>query len=172
MADLEKTPAQQGTGTDGVQTDTQQSPERKSYTQEELDNLIESRLNRDRNQRKNTPEYKAFLEWQKSQKTDDEKNKELMDNYNLAKNELAVLKAEKKVINANAKPEFAEFVASKVLAMGDDFEANLAEYKKNNPQYFGETVVKKVSTSPDLGGKAGNQTTNDKMNNLIRGARK
>lgn len=171
MAELEKTPAQQGTVTEpGTPQGTE--PEVKSYTQEELDTIIEKRIARDRRTRENTPEYKAFKEWEESQKSQDDKNSELKKNYDLAKNELAVLKAEKKVISANAKPEFAEFVASKVLSMGDDFEANLAEYKKDNPQYFGETVVKKVATSPDLGGKAGNQTTNDKMNSLIRGARK
>ncbi len=171
MAESTNTPAQQGNTTEpNSQQNTE--PVTKAYTQEELDAIIEKRIARDRRTRENTPEYKAFKEWEESQKSQDDKNSELKKNYDLAKNELAVLKAEKKVISANCKSEFAEFVASKVLAMGDDFEANLAEYKKNNPQYFGETVVKKVSTSPDLGGKAGNQTTNDKMNNLIRGARK
>lgn len=155
MTELENTATQQDAVTD---TDTQMStePERKSYTQDDIDAIVEKRLARER----------------RSQKTTDEKHNELQKNYDSALSELAALKAEKKVISANAKLEFAEFVASKVLSMGDDFEANLAEYKKNNPQYFGETVVKKVSTSPDLSGKAGASTTNDKMNNLIRGARK
>jgi hypothetical protein len=170
MAELENTPAQQGNTETSTSTGTE--PEKKSYTQEELDAIIEKRIARDRRTRENTPEYKAFKEWEDSQKTKEEKESELQKKYDLSQSELAVLKAEKKVISANAKPEFAEFVASKVLSMGDDFEANLAEYKKNNPQYFGETVVKKVSTSPDLSGKAGASTTNDKMNNLIRGARK
>lgn len=166
MAELENTATEQE-----KVTEPNAEPERKSYTQEELDAMIEKRIARDRRARENTPEFKAFKEWEDSKKSQEDKDNELRKNYEFATNELAVLKAEKKVIGANCKSEFAEFVASKVLSMDGDFETNLAEYKKNNPQYFGETVVKKVSTSPDLSGKAGNQTTNDKMNSLIRGAR-
>ncbi len=171
MAEVENTAVQQGTDTDDVQANTE--PERKSYTQEELDTIIEKRIARDRRTRENTPEFKAFKEWESSQKTADEKNSELQKNYDNALSELAILKAEKKVLNANCQNEFAEFVASKVLAMGDDFENNLADYKKDNPQYFGETVVKKVATSPSLTGTAATgNTTNDKMNSVLRGARK
>ena len=53
-----------------------------------------------------------------------------------------------------------------------DFETALKEYKKNNPQFFGETVVKKVQTSPALnGGGDKPQTTNSIMNNLLRNSR-
>ncbi len=171
MAEHENTASEQVTGTDDVQMSTE--PERKSYTQEELNAIIEKRIARDRKARENTPEFKAFKEWEDSQKTTDEKHNELQKNYDSALSELAMLKAEKKVIGANCQSEFAEFVASKVLAMGEDFDKNLADFKKDNPQYFGETVVKKVATSPSLTGTASlGNTTNDKMNSVLRGARK
>ena len=46
-----------------------------------------------------------------------------------------------------------------------------AKYKKDNPQYFGETVVKKVQSSPAMAGGTQPQTTNDIMNNLLRSGR-
>ena len=46
-----------------------------------------------------------------------------------------------------------------------DFEKALKDFKKENPQYFGEVVVKKVQSSPNLnGGASQGQTTNSIMN--------
>ena len=53
-----------------------------------------------------------------------------------------------------------------------DFAKALENYKKDNPQYFGDTVVKKVQSSPSLNaGGPQPQTTNDIMNNILRGAK-
>ena len=166
MAEEIKNPAPQE---ENVDTGTE--PAEKTYTQEEIDSLVEKRLSRERRKHENDPDYKAFKEWQKTQKTDEERNAERDKELADTKNEIAMLRAEKKVIGANAKPEFAEFIASKVLLMGEDFDKNLADYKKNNPHFFGETVVKKVSSAPTLGGRSEEGTTNQKMNDLIRGAR-
>lgn len=52
-----------------------------------------------------------------------------------------------------------------------DFKTALKEYKKDNPQYFGEVQIKKVQTSRNLAGGTQPQTTNSIMNDIIRGAR-
>ena len=69
--------------------------------------------------------------------------------------------------------EFSKFVTSEVLSLVNDttdFETALKDYKKNNPQYFGEVIVKKVQTSPSLNaGGDKPQTTNDIMNSILRG---
>ena len=53
-----------------------------------------------------------------------------------------------------------------------DFATALTNYKKENPQYFGDTVVRKVQSSPNLNnGGTPAQTTNDIMNNILRGAK-
>ena len=53
-----------------------------------------------------------------------------------------------------------------------DFETALENFKKSSPQYFGETVIKKVQTSPTLNnGGTQTTTTNDIMNNILRSAR-
>ena len=52
-----------------------------------------------------------------------------------------------------------------------DFATALESYKKENPQYFGDTVVKKVQSSPNLTGGAKEVTTNDIMNDILRGTR-
>ena len=89
-------------------------------------------------------------------------------------NENKQLKTELQMNSSNVKKEFSKFVANEVLSQVDDendFATVLENYKKENPQYFGETVVKKVQSSPNLnGGNTQPQTTNDIMNDLLRGA--
>ena len=77
--------------------------------------------------------------------------------------------------NSDVKPEFLKFVTSEVMNLVTDdvnFDTALKNFKKENSQYFGETVIKKVQSSPTLVGGSKPKTTNDIMNNLIRGGRK
>lgn len=82
------------------------------------------------------------------------------------------LKAELIMNGSNVKKEFQKFVRSEVMAgVNDenDFAKVLEGYKESNPQYFGEAKVVKTQTSPVLAGGSQPQTTNDIMNNIIRG---
>lgn len=99
----------------------------------------------------------------------DELNNSLTDLTNENKD----LKAQIKMVDCGVKKEFSKFVRSEVMSRVDDktdFETALESYKKENSQYFGETVVKKVQSSPNLnGGNNQETTTNDIMNNILRG---
>ena len=72
---------------------------------------------------------------------------------------------------SGVKKEFEKFVTSEIKSQitdDKDFKTVLADYKKENPQYFGNNS-KKVQTSSSLGGsEAKPVTTNDIMNNLLR----
>ena len=74
---------------------------------------------------------------------------------------------------SNVKKEFSKFVTSEVMSQVNDetdFATALENYKNENPQYFGETVVKKVQTSPKLNNNSGGANTNSIMNDVIRQA--
>lgn len=105
--------------------------------------------------------------------TIDENNKTLENMQNVT-NENSNLKAQLQMSNSNVKKEFNKFVTSEIMAKVDekhDFATVLEDYKKENPQYFGDTVVKKVQSSPALNtGIKQPQTTNDIMNDILRGA--
>ena len=103
-----------------------------------------------------------------------EDNNKSLESLQTLTNENKDLKAEIQMNGSNVKKEFSKFVRSEVMAnVKDDidFTTALETYKKDNPQYFGETVVKKVQSSPSLN-TGGNQpqTTNNIMNNIIRGS--
>lgn len=97
-----------------------------------------------------------------------------LQNLETLTNENKDLKAQLQMGDSNVKKEFSKFVRSEIMSKVDDkndFESVLKEYKKDNPQYFGDTVVKKVQSSPNLqGGEPKASTTNSIMNDLLRGA--
>lgn len=148
----------------------------KTYTKEDLDNSFNAGVKKASTEWQKDEKYKEFLAWKKTSQSDSEKMAELQTNYTNAINENALLKAQLKITDSDVKKEFAKFVTSEVMSLVNDttdFDTALKNYKKENPQFFGETVVKKVQTSPILN-NGGNQpqTTNNIMNDLLRGARK
>lgn len=101
-------------------------------------------------------------------------NDETLKNLQTLTDENKDLKNQIQMNGSNVKKEFMKFVTNEVSSQVNDetdFATALENYKKENPQYFGETVVKKVQSSPVLNG-GGNQgtTTNDIMNNILRSA--
>ena len=103
-----------------------------------------------------------------------EDNNKSLENLKSLTNENKDLKAQLQMSDSNVKKEFMEFVTSKVSSQVNDetdFATALENYKKENPQYFGETVVKKVQSSPTLNGGSQETTTNDIMNDILRSSK-
>lgn len=148
----------------------------KTYTKEDLDNSFNAGVKKANSDWQKDEKYKEFLAWKKTSQSDSEKMTELQTNYTNAMNENALLKAQLKIADSDVKKEFAKFVTSEVMSLVNDttdFDTALKEFKKTSPQFFGEVVVKKVQSSPSLNA-GGNQpqTTNNIMNDILRGARK
>ena len=123
--------------------------------------------------KKENGDYKSKIE--ELNVTIDNNNKSLENLQNVT-NENKDLKNQIQMSGSDVKKEFMKFVTSEVNSKVNDetdFATALESYKKENPQYFGETVVKKVQSSPSLA-NSGNATTstNDIMNNILRSARK
>lgn len=151
-----------------------EEPTQKTYTKEDLDNSFNAGVKKANSDWQKDEKYKEFLEWKKSNQNDSEKINELQTSNEALKKENALLKATSKVAGSDVKPEFLKFVTSEVMSMVNettDFDTALKNYKKENTQYFGEVVVKKVQTSPTLAGGTKPQTTNDIMNSLLRGTK-
>ena len=118
-------------------------------------------------------EYKGYkTETENLSKQLEEKEKS-MKSFEDVSNENKSLKAQLKLNENNIKKEFSKFVTSEIMSQVDDkndFDTVLKSYKKDNPQYFGDTVIKKTQTSPSLNaGGDKPQTTNDIMNSILRG---
>ena len=165
-----------------IVNDGEKQEEVKTYTEQDIQNSFNAGVKKASSEWQKDEKYKEFLAWKKNSQNDSEKINELsnlnadLTNQNTAlSKEIEKLNAQIKVDSSDVKKEFSKFVTSEVLAnVSDtvDFDHALREYKKNNPQYFGETVIKKTQSAPNL--SSGNQTpntTNSIMNSIIRGAR-
>ena len=145
----------------------------KTYTQEDIDNSFNAGVKKAKTDWQKDEKYKEFLEWKKSNQNDSEKINELTTQLEQVAKENALLKATNEVAKSEVKPEFLKFVTSEVMNLVNDttdFETALKDYKKTNPHFFGEVVVKKVQSSPNLNnGGTKTNTVNDIFNSMIRG---
>ena len=163
----------------GTQTTTQTNNEpvnnepTKTYTQDDINNSFNAGMSKAKKELEKSEDYKNYLEWKKTNQNDSEKIIELQNSVDTLTRENNLLKATNEVAKSNVKPEFLKFVTSEVMSMVNDttdFDTALKNYKKESPQFFGDTVIKKVQSSPTLnGGGTKETTTNDIMNNLLRG---
>ena len=153
----------------------EQETTEKTYTEQDIQNSFNAGVRKANSEWQKDEKYKEFLDWKKSNQSENEKLAELENSNALKEIEIQELKSLLKVKDSDVKKEFQKFVSSEVMNLvdeGTDFDTALKNYKNDNPQYFGEVVVKKVQSSPNLsnGGQKEN-TTNDIMNDVIRGAR-
>lgn len=145
----------------------------KTYTKEDLDNSFNAGRKKASNDWQKDEKYKEFIEWKKSNQNDSEKMAELQASNENLKKENELLKATNKVAKSEVKPEFLKFVTSEVMSLTNDtndFESVLKNYKKENPQYFGEVVIKKTQSSPSLTGGIKPNSINEIFNDMIRNA--
>ena len=147
----------------------------KTFTQADVDRLIQSRLERERKKYPSEEEITAYRTWKDGQQTEQERqakrDKELADSksaLSAAQSELEQVKRDKYVLSKGLTGDDAEFIAFKALKMMDDkttFEQAVDKLTENRQK------VKFDWTAPAGGGDKPN-ATNAAMNSLIRGALK
>ena len=127
----------------------------KTYTQEVV-NEINAKL-KDKYEKKYAGiDLKKYKEWEESQKTDSEKQQEILQENETLKKQLAIAENKSVVANAGVDSKFQKFVLSEVSEMEGDFEDNLKDYLKENPQF----LISKVET-PKSNGVATQKISDD-----------
>lgn len=154
------------------------------FTQEQFNEALRNEVARKTKGFPNKEELEEFRKWkEKQQQNDEQQEDEQQDeekNNNVEENQEVDLEKqnainENKVLKAGVNTEFSEFVTYEVSKMKGDFSKNLTKFLKDNPKYLTSNdntkFVKKVGSSLNLEGSKPTQTTNQKMNDLIRSAR-
>ena len=101
-------------------------------------------------------DLKAFNEWKESQKTETEKSLEKDKKIETLEKQLAYAENKSVVANAGVDSKFQKFVLSEVSEMEGEFEDNLKDYLKENPQF----LINKVET-PKTNGVATKKIGNE-----------
>ena len=124
----------------------------KTFTQEEVNAM----LAKEKKKMPSKEDLKAFNEWKESQKTEEDKKNEILQENETLKKQLAYAENKSVVANAGVDSKFQKFVLSEVSEMEGEFEDNLKDYLKENPQF----LVSKVET-PKSNGVATQKISDD-----------
>lgn len=150
-------------------------PQEKTFTQADVDKLIQTRLERERKKYPSEEEITAYRTWKDSQQTEQERQakqaKDLADSkaaLTASQAEVEQLRRDKYVLSKGLTGEDAEFIAFKAMKMVNDkttFEQAVDALTANRKKATFDW------TAPAGGGTKEN-TANQQMNALIRGALK
>lgn len=145
----------------------------KTFSQADVDKMIQARLDRERKKYPTEEEITAYRTWKDGQQTEQERqakrDKELADSKSAltaAQTEIAQIKREKYVLSKGLTGDEAEFITFKAQKMVDDkttFEQAVDEITKNRQKV-------KFDWTASAGGGEKKSDTNAVMNNMIRGA--
>lgn len=108
----------------------------KTFSQEEVNAMLKKEREKVSKKIPDAKQYKAFQEWQESQKTDEQKNLEKETEYQKTKNDLIEAQHQIAILESGVDKEQADFVLFKVSKMDGDFDENLESYLKEHPQYL------------------------------------
>ena len=125
-------------------TDNADTP--KTYTEQEVQDSFNAGVRKANSDWQKDKQFKEFLDWKKSNQNESEKVTELQNTNNELSIQNKRLKTQVIVAESNVKKEFLKFVASEVMDLTNeeiDTKTALAKFKKENPQYFGDVVIKK-----------------------------
>lgn len=156
-------------------TENTAQEQEKTFTQADVDKMIQSRLDRERKKYPSEEEITAYRTWKDSQQTEQERQakqaKDLADSkaaLTASQAEVEQLRRDKYVLSKGLTGEDAEFIAFKAMKMVNDkttFEQAVDALTANRKKATFDW------TAPAGGGTKEN-TANQQMNALIRGALK
>lgn len=143
--------------TENTETQTVEEKVEKTFaTQEEFNEALKKEVARKTRNVPSKEELKAFNEWKESKKTETEKQLEKDKKIETLEKQLAYAENKSVVANAGVDSKFQKFVLSEVSEIEGDFEDNLKDYLKENPQF----LISKVET-PKTNGVATKKISDD-----------
>mgnify|MGYP001851330661 CR=1 FL=1 len=143
--------------TENAETQTAEEKVEKTFaTQEDFNEALKKELARKTRNMPSKDELKAFNEWKESQKTETEKSLEKDKKIETLEKQLAYAENKSVVANAGVDAKFQKFVLSEVSELEGDFEDNLKDYLKENPQF----LIQKAET-PKTNGVATQKISED-----------
>jgi hypothetical protein len=108
----------------------------KTFTQEELDNIVKDRIARVEKKLPSKDELAKFNEWKESQKTEAERQAEVLKEIEQYKMEKEQIAKENILLKKGVKQDDLDYVAFKISKMEGEFEENLVEFLTNNPKFI------------------------------------
>lgn len=119
----------------------------KTFTQAELDEVIQRRLGRLKKDMPEKSELEAFKQWKESQKTEAERQAQREQEYHKLESERDTIKREITVLKAGVLAEYIDFINFTVSKVEGDFNENLTQFLKDNPKYLKQTEAEETKAT-------------------------
>ena len=119
----------------------------KLFTQEELDDIVKTRLAKERKKLPSKEELQAYNTWKDSQKTAEEKQAELKAEYEKKDDLISNLQKQNAILKLGINDEDEiDYIIFKVSKMEGDFDENLNEFIQKNPKFINKGEVEHKAT--------------------------
>lgn len=128
-----------------TEVETKQEESVKTFTQEEVNELLGKEKSRLKKGMPSKEELDAFNEWKESQKTEQERQQENLTKISNLEKDNITLNQEILILRKGVKPEDVDYIQFKVAKMDGDFEENLDSYLADNSK-FTKPEVKATGT--------------------------
>lgn len=146
--------------TPATETKVEEKAETKTFTQEELDEIVKTRLAKDRKKYPSKEELQAYNEWKESQKSAEQKQAEQLAEYQKKDELISNLEKQNAVLKLGVTDEDEiDYIIYKVSKMEGEFEDNLNEFITKNPRYINKADTEVKATGVPV--KTINSTEND-----------
>lgn len=142
---MEETKQEVETQVEQTEVETKQEESVKTFTQEEVNELLGKEKSRLKKGMPSKEELDAFNEWKESQKTEQEKQQENLNKISNLEKDKTALYQENLILKKGVKPEDVDYIQFKVAKMDGDFEENLDSYLADNSK-FTKPEVKATGT--------------------------
>lgn len=149
----------------------------KTFTQADVDALIQKRLDRERKKMPSEDELTAFRTWKESQQTEQDRWNTLTNERDTARSQLSAVQAEleqhkreKLLLSKGVSIDDVDYYAFKIGKLVTDS----VSFEQAAEQFLTERKpgTVRVDFSAPVGGGGKTRTANERMNALIRGALK
>lgn len=135
--EVQNVEAETTTTEEQVEKNSEEKEVVKTFTQDEVDNIVKERLAKAKKGIPSKEELTKYNEWKESQKTQEDKYNELVKKDGEKDATISTLQKEIMVRKSGvAGDDEVEFILFKVGKMEGDFEENLKEYLADNPKYL------------------------------------
>ncbi len=159
----------------GQQQQQEQGGGEKTFTQAEVDTMINTRLARERKNQPSADELAAFRKWKQEQQTPEERQAATQAQVDSARADAEMARRENYLLRQGIDPDDVDYYVykiSKTMKDDEEFEdAAKAFLKDHKAGKHGGSGVRVDLGGRLNGGDNGKKTTNQQMNDLLRRAR-
>ena len=135
------------TVTEPVVNKDEKSGETKTFTQEELNNIVEERIAKIKKSIPTKEELDELKLYKESKKTDEQKRIEEQTRLATVEKEKSDYQQRFEILTKGVSAEDVEYIQFKVSKMDGDFNDNLTKFLVDNPKYTTKEPAKKADTT-------------------------